>query len=139
MTVSTPSERPTPAVARCYRSPHSVLFGPATGSGQQGRPPGWLRLEDFPQGDNGEAELRDGDGKAMRGQWRRQSHDSVDLVAFNDFVRIEIRFLVSKDELAGQGSAHSDAAIEPDSRKRLTDLRRSWKFVATAAPCAAMH
>ena len=31
--------------ARCYRSAHSMLFGPPTRSGQQGKGPGWLRLE----------------------------------------------------------------------------------------------
>lgn len=36
-------------LARCYRSPHSVLFGPATRTGQQGRPPGLVRLDEFPR------------------------------------------------------------------------------------------
>ena len=126
-------------LARCYRSPHSVMFGPTTKTGQQGRPPGWVRLEGFPDSDHGEAELRDSDGKAMTAIWRRQPGDSVVLLASNDFVRIEIRFLVSNDKLSGQGTAHSDAALEPDSTGRLSDLRRSWKFSAAAAPCDAMY
>jgi hypothetical protein len=126
-------------LARCYRSPHSVLFGPTTKTGQQGRPPGWVRLEGFPDSDHGEAELRDSDGKAMTATWRRQPDDSVALLAANDFVRIEIRFLVSNGNLVGQGTAHSDAALEPDSTGRLSDLRRFWKFRATAAPCDAMY
>jgi len=122
-------------LARCYRSPQSVLFGPATRTGQQGRPPGWIRLERFPESDHGEAELRDSDGKAMRARWIRQPNDSVTLLASNDFVRIEIRFLVSKRNLAGSGTAHSDAALEPEFTGRLSDLRRSWKFSAIEAPC----
>ena len=126
-------------LARCYRSPHSVLFGPTTRTGQQGQPPGWVRLEGFPESDHGGAELRDSDGKAMGAQWRRQSEDSVALLAFNDFVRIDIRFLASKGSLAGQGMAHSDAAIEPDSTGRLSDLRRSWKFSAAEVPCETIY
>lgn len=125
-------------LARCYRSPNSVLFGPATRTGQQGRPPGWVRLDGFPETDNGEAELRDSDGGAMTASWRRQPDDSVALLASNDFVRVEIRFLVSNRNLAGHGSAHSDAALEPDSTGRLSDLRRSWKFDASEAPCDSM-
>lgn len=126
-------------LARCYRSPHSVLFGPRTRTGQQGRPPGWVWLEGFPDSDHGEAELRDSDGKAMTATWRLQPDDSVALLAANDFARIEIRFLISNGNLTGQGTAHSDAALEPDSTGRLSDLRRSWKFSATAAPCDAMY
>jgi hypothetical protein len=125
-------------LARCYRSPHSVLFGPPTRTGQQGRPPGWLRLEGFPESDHGEAELRDGDEKGMGAGWRREPDDSVAVLASNDFVRIEIRFLASNGSLAGRGAAHSDAALEPDSTGRLSDLRRSWKFSATEAPCDSM-
>jgi hypothetical protein len=126
-------------LARCYHSPRSVLFGPTTRTGQQGRPPGWVRLEGFPESDGEEAELRDSDGKAMRAVWRRQPDDSIAVLAFNDFMRVEIRFLVSKGNLAGQGTAHSDAALEPDSSGRLSDLRRSWKFSATEAPCDSMY
>ena len=75
----------------------------------------------------------------MGAQWRRQSNDSVALLAFNDFVRIDIRFLASKGSLAGQGMAHSDAAIEPDSTGRLSDLRRSWKFSAAEVPCETIY
>jgi hypothetical protein len=126
-------------LARCYRSPHSVLLGPKTGTGQQGRPPGWVGLERFPESDHGKAELRDSDGKAISAGWRRPSADSVALLASNDFVRIEIRFLVSNGNLAGQATAHSDAALEPDSTGRLSDLRRSWKFSAAAVPCDSMY
>ena len=126
-------------LARCYRSPHSVLFGPATRTGQQGRPPGLVRLDEFPESDHGEAQLRDSDGKAMTAVWRRQPGDSVFLLASNDFARIEIRFLAFRDSLAGHGSVHSDAALEPDSTGRLGDLRRSWKFDATEVPCDSMY
>jgi hypothetical protein len=98
-----------------------------------------VRLEGFPDSDYGEAELRDSDGKAMTANWRRQPDDSVALLAANDFARIEIRFMVSNGNLVGQGTAHSDAALEPDSTGRLSDLRRSWNFRATAAPCDAMY
>jgi hypothetical protein len=124
-------------IARCYRSPQSVLFGPPTSTGQQGRPPGWVVLEGFPDSERGEAELRDSDGKTMRAGWLRQPSDTVTVLASNDFVRIEIRFLVSKGNLAGHGTAHSDAALEPDSTGRLSDLRRSWEFSATEAPCVS--
>ncbi len=126
-------------LARCYRSPHSILFGPATRTGQQGRPPGWVRLDGFPESDHGEGELRDRDGKAMSAVWRRQPGDSVFVLASNDFARIEIRFLPLKGSLAGHGSVHSDAALEPDSAGRLSDLRRSWNFEAAEAPCDSMY
>lgn len=125
-------------LSRCYRSPHSVLFGPPTNTGQQGRGPGWIRLEEFPESDHGQAELRDSDEKAMGAGWRRQPNDSVAVLASNDFLRAELRFVVSRDSLAGQGTAHSDAALEPDSTGQLSDLRRSWKFNATEASCEAM-
>jgi hypothetical protein len=73
----------------------------------------------------------------MRAGWVRQPSDSVTILASNDFARIEIRFLVSKGNLAGNGTAHSDAALEPDSTGRLSDLRRSWKFSATEVPCVS--
>ena len=60
------------------------------------------------------------------------------VLANDDFVRIELRFVVSNGSLAGLGAAHSDAALEPDSTGRLSDLRRSWKFSATEAPCDSM-
>jgi hypothetical protein len=126
-------------LARCYRSPHSVLLGPATKTGQQGHPPGWVRLDGFPEGDQGEAELRDSDGNGSRAVWRRQSGDSLVVIVFNDFERIEIRFLVSKGDLTGHATAHSDAALEPDSTGALSDLRRSWKFSAIEAPCDSMY
>ena len=126
-------------LGRCYRSPHSVLLGPATKTGQQGHPPGWVRLDGFPEGDGGEAELRDSDGNGSRADWRRQSGDSVVVILFNDFERIEIRFLVSKGNLTGHATAHSDAALEPDSTGRLSDLRRAWEFGATEAPCDSMY
>jgi hypothetical protein len=125
-------------LARCYRSPHSVLFGPTTRTGQQGRAPGWIRLEEFPESDYGEAELRDSDGKARRAGWRRQPNGSVTLLSFDDFLGVEFRFEVSKDSLAGKATAHSDAALEPDSSGQLSDLRRSWMLSATEVPCEAI-
>jgi hypothetical protein len=126
-------------LASCYRSPHSILLGPTTRTGQQGRAPGWVRLEGFPESDHGAAELHDSGGKALGAGWRRQIDDSVALSAGDDFLRVELRFMASKGSLVGQGKAHSDAALEPDSTGRLSDLRRSWKFAATEAPCDSMQ
>ena len=126
------------SAGRCYRSPHSVLFGPPTGRGQQGRPPGWVRLEGVSNADSGAAELLDADGKALRAVWRRRSRDSVHVIGADDFLRVELRLVVSSGQAVGHGDAHSDAALERDSQGRLGDLRRSWDFTAVSVSCDSM-
>jgi hypothetical protein len=122
---------------RCFRSSESVLFGPATGSGQQGAGPGWLRLES-PGADSGFGELVDADHKGLGASWRRVSLDSVSIVAFDDFLRVEMRLALFVDSAAGPVRASSDAALERDSAGRLQDLRREWVLRAASAPCDSM-
>jgi hypothetical protein len=122
--------------ARCYRSPHSVLFGPPTRSGQQGRGPGWLSVQ--LARDSGWAELVDADRKGFTAFWRRVPGDTVSLSAADDFLRVELRVLVSDSVASGPALARSDAALERDATGRLVDLRRGWILRASRAPCDSM-
>lgn len=127
------------ATARCYRSPSSVLFGPRTPSGQQGRGPGWLRLDGLAAtADSGTARIIDADGKAMAARWRRAAGDSVAVLAADDFLRVELSLGLSDTLATGRATAHSDAAAERDSAGRLVDLRRAWVLSARSAPCDSM-
>ena len=119
--------------ARCYRSPHSVLFGPPTKSGQQGRGPGWLGVQ--LARDSGWAELVDADTKGFTAFWRPIQGDTLLLLAANDFLRVELRLLVSDSVAFGRAAAHSDAALERDATGRLVDLRRDWILRASRASC----
>ena len=143
-----PAERPDQAPAapgrqanisaRCFRSPSSVLLGPATSGGQQGQGPGWIRIEGGLAADSGAAALRDRDSRTMLATWRRAAGDSIDIVAFDDFLRVELRLAVSGTMASGTGSSHSDAALERDSAGTMQDLRRSWVLSAPAIACDSM-
>ena len=74
----------------------------------------------------------------MLATWRRASGDSIDVLAFDDFLRVELRLAASDTLAAGRGSSHSDAALERDSAGMMQDLRRSWVFLAPAVPCDSM-
>jgi len=125
-------------VARCYRSSSSVLLGPRTKSGQQGRGPGWLRLEGSVRAESGAAQLVDADGKALNANWHRGVGDSLQVVIFNDFVRVDIRVAEHEGVVEGRGEAYSDAAAERDSAGRLVDLRRAWRLRAVEVTCDRM-
>jgi hypothetical protein len=124
--------------AACFRSPHSVLLGPPTPSGEQGTGPGWLGLEVSGHHDSGWAKLVDPDSKAFHALWRRDKTDSVAFTAADDFLRVQMRLSVSDTLVVGSASAHSDATLEPDASGRLADLRREWTLRAVRSPCDSM-
>jgi hypothetical protein len=128
----------TTVVDRCYRSTHSVLLGAPTSYGQRREGPGWIRLSGAVDADSGAAVLVDADGSGLDGVWRHQAGDSVDVTAFDDFLRVELRLRVDQARSSGRGRAHSDAALERDSSGRLTELRRAWAVLANAASCDSM-
>ncbi len=111
---------------------------PPTKSGQQGKGPGWIRLEGLPSADTGLGELVDADRKGLSALWRRARGDSVSIVAADDFLRVELRLAVSGSAIGGRALARSDAALEPDSTGRLRELRREWILRASRAPCDSM-
>ncbi len=134
-----PSAADRPATqSRCYRSEASVLLGPATATGQQGKGPGWIRIEGRDAADSGMAALRDADTKTMVATWRRAAGDSVDVIAFDDFLRVEMRLVASDTLASGVASSHSDAALERDSAGSMQELRRRWVVSAPAVPCDEM-
>ena len=133
----TPNRQATSA-SHCFRSAASVLLGPATVSGQQGQGPGWIRIEGGLGSDSGTAALRDAEARTMLATWRRSPGDSIDVVAFDDFLRVELRLAVSETMASGIGSSHSDAALERDSAGNMQDLRRSWVLSAPAVACDSM-
>ena len=131
-------DRQAKTATHCFRSPSSVLLGPATSGGQQGQGPGWIRIEGSLDADSGVAGLRDADTRTMLARWKRAPGDSIDVVAFDDFLRVELRLAVSETMASGVGSSHSDAALERDSAGNMQDLRRSWVLSAPAAACDSM-
>ena len=143
-----PAERPEQApgaparqasgASHCFRSTSSVLLGPTTVSGQQGKGPGWIRIEGGLAADSGTAALRDAEARTMLATWKRAPGDSIDVVAFDDFLRVELRLAVSETMASGIGSSRSDAALERDSAGRMQDLRRSWVLSAPAVACDSM-
>ena len=120
--------------ARCFRSVHSVLLGPPTPTGQRGTGPGWLRLSGSVESDSGSVSLVDADGKRLQGIYRREG-SNLRIVAFDDFLRVEMTLVATGGGLAGEGNAHSDATLEPDASGRVGELRRRWPFAGAAAPC----
>jgi hypothetical protein len=128
----------TRMAARCYRSAQSVLFGPATSSGQQGHPPGWLRLEGLSAADTGRGELVDANRIGLAVLWRRISEDSVSVPPAGHHLRVELRLAISDSSAVGPALARSDAAAERDAAGELRDLRREWVLHASRAPCDSM-
>ena len=88
--------------------------------------------------DSGTASLRDANTGTMLASWRRAPGDSIDVIAFDDFLRVELRLAVADTMASGRGSSHSDAALERDSAGTMQDLRRSWVFSAPAITCDSM-
>lgn len=127
------------AAARCYRSPQSVLMGPiVTKSRNNGQGPGWVRIEGFPAADSGAGRLIDASRAGLGAWWRRESGDSVSIAAFDDFLRVDLRLMVSDTAIMGEALARSDADFEPDSAGTLRDFRREWMLRAVRAPCDSM-
>jgi hypothetical protein len=124
--------------AHCYRSSHSVLLGPPRRSGQDGKGPGWLRLEGISDADSGRGGLVDANRSSLGATWRRASGDSVSVLAAGHHLRVELRLAISDSAAVGAALARSDAAAEPDASGRLRDLRREWVLTASRAPCDSM-
>jgi hypothetical protein len=123
---------------RCYRSSHSVLLGPITKSKQNARGPGWLRVEDLPTADSGAGELVDASRAGLNGRWRRGTGDSVSMTAADDFLRVELRLVISDSVAMGAALARSDAGLERDAAGALRELQRRWVLRAVRAPCDSM-
>ena len=132
------SGRQAATESRCYRSATSVLLGPLTPQGQQGKGPGWIRIDGGLAADSGMAALRDAETRTMLATWRRVAGDSIDVVAFDDFLRVELRVVATDSLVSGIASSHSDAALERDSAGAMQELRRSWVLSAPAVSCDSM-
>jgi hypothetical protein len=127
------------APAACYRAAASVL-GRRAGAATSPDPAhaGWLRLEGRPGADSGDARLVDEDGAALGARWRRAAGDSMVVVGFDDFLRVELRLVKAGGALTGSGLVTSDAQIERDSAGRARALRRRWAVAARRAACERM-
>lgn len=127
-----------PRSARCYRSVNSVLLGPIAKSKQNGRGPGWLRVEGLPTADSGPGELVDASRAGLNGLWRRGAGDSVSMTAADDFLRVELRLVISDSVATGPALARSDADLERDTAGELRNFQRGWILRAFRAPCDSM-
>jgi hypothetical protein len=124
--------------ARCYRSSHSVLLGPIAKSRQNARGPGWLRVEGIQAADSGAGDLVDATRAGLSGMWRRGPGDSVSMSAGDDFLRVELRLVISDSLAVGSAMALSDADLERDASGQLRTFRRGWVLRATRASCDSM-
>lgn len=120
--------------ADCYRSPTSVLLGPATAAGQNADGPGWIAIE-ATSADSGWAVLIDSASKQFAARWIRVAPDSVAFTAADDFLRVEMRLRLAKEALDGRAEARSDAALERDQSGQMTELVRAWTLEATRTTC----
>ena len=121
-------------IPACYRADGSVMGRESPLTGRVSTAPGWIRLESA-GADSGAASLVDGDGAGMNATWKRAPSDSVAIVAFDDFLRVELKALRSSAGLTGSGLATSDAELVRDSAGRMRDLRREWMFAARPVTC----
>lgn len=129
---------PVAAATRCFVTPESVLARkPNTVAPGPADLTGWIRLDPSPTPDSGGARLIDSDGRSLGATWRRLPPDSLLVVAFDDFLRVEMRLAVRDSSATGTATAHSDAALERDSAGRLGEFRRGWPVAARQAPCHA--
>jgi hypothetical protein len=130
-----------PSEARCYSASTSML-GRLAGSAAPAPTGviGWLRVDPAsPTGnDSGTARLADSDERSLGATWRRIGGDSIVIVGFDDFLRVEMRVAVTGDRLAGSATARSDAAISRDSTGRVTPFERRWRIDAVGQPCSKM-
>jgi len=127
---------PLSSSRRCYVGNGSIL-GRAPGSPAPGPAAlqGWLELYGPIGTDSGRARLIDSDGRSLDASRRRLGADSMSIVAFNDFLRVELRVSASDSTLRGTALATSDAAETRDTAGRSRRFRREWKLVARRRPC----
>jgi hypothetical protein len=136
--VGSTTAAPVVAVTRCFVTPESVLARkPNTVAPGPADLTGWIRLDPGSTPDSGPARLIDSDGRSLGATWRRVAPDSLVVVAFDDFIRVEMRVAVRDSAVTGTATAHSDAALERDSAGRLGEFRRRWPVAARHAPCHA--
>lgn len=130
---------PRPGTVRCWVSDSSVLArAPSTVAPGSVGLRGWIVLDPPSVGESGTARLVDSDGADLGATWNGIGGDSVAVVAFNDFLRVEMRLAVTVEEASGVAQAGSDAAQERDSAGQMRDFRRSWRIVARAASCDSL-
>lgn len=125
---------------RCFTTSGSVLSR-RPGTVVPGPPglTGWLTLDRLaaPGADSGTARLVDSDRRALGAMWHRISGDSIRLVGFDDFLRVEMRLASTGAALTGLAVATSDAALAPDSSGRRAPYRREWRIVGRQTPCGS--
>jgi hypothetical protein len=124
--------------ARCF-STHGSVLGRAAGTAAPAPRDitGRVRLEGLSVAgnDSATATLADSDGRSLAATWRRAG-DSITVMGFNDFVRVEMRLAVTGDRLSGAATATSDAAAVRDSSGRVMPFRRHWTIDAASERCA---
>ena len=100
--------------------------------------PGYLRIDRDTRTDTGPALLVDADGATLRGTWSGRATDTLHVLAFDDFLRVELAVARTDAGLRGRGLATSDAELVRDSTGRMRDLRREWIVVADTIPCESL-
>lgn len=120
---------------RCFETPTSMLARrPGTVAPGPAGLTGWLRLDGPVTASNGVGRIGDSDGRSLGARWTRVRDDSILVVAFDDFLRVEMR-LANGDTLTGTAIARSDAATERDSAGRQVPFERRWTVSARKGPC----
>jgi len=127
------------ANAHCFVTSGSVLARkPGTvAPGPEGLI-GWIWI-DRPRGSkSGQARLVDSDGRTLGAKWELLGADSVSIVGFDDFLRVEMQVFITDDVATGSASARSDAATERDSAGRPVPFRRIWRVNARRINCEGL-
>jgi hypothetical protein len=125
------------SIPACFMAASSVLARtPGTAGAPDSGVTGWMRLDQF-NVDSASAKLVDSDGFALDAVWRRKA-DSLIISGFNDFVRIEMRLGVDDSTARGTLRAHSDAALERDSKGKFREFRRAAAISFRQSPCDSM-
>ena len=99
---------------------------------------GWVVL-DGREGasQRGAGRLVDSDGQTMQARWER-ADTLVTVVAADDFLRVELRFSESGNNIRGHADAASDATSERDSAGVMREFRRSWELSGRREGCAKL-
>ena len=130
---------PRAGTVRCWLSESSVLArSPGTVAPGPAGLRGWIVLDPPSVGQSGTARLVDSDGADLGATWNGIGGDSIVVVGFDDFLRVEMRLAVTVEEVTGVAHAGSDAAQERDSAGQTRDFRRSWRVVARVASCDSL-
>src|SRR5687768_27990 len=130
---------PRAGTVRCWLSDSSVLArSPGTVAPGPAGLRGWIVLDPPSVGQSGTARLVDTDGADLGATWNGIGGDSIAVVGFDDFLRVEMRLAVTVDEASGIAHAGSDAAQERDSAGTMRDFRRTWRVTARSASCDSL-